>query len=164
MHLHSRRENINSISGWHFDSLLLFINRKPISTPAQSHEPCFLWSVTQRNLFVRYRFVTRGLPLLKHKHNHVHAISYPFSFFRNLWSWNRNNIRKCEHLFPMWSLLLSGCLIPILHHSQGSSTYGKMESEYPEGGHPTVYYINRESLTSHLKIIIQWRRQRDLTW
>jgi len=30
--------------------------------------------------------------------------------------------RKCEHLFPVWSLLLSGCSYLLPHHSQGSTT------------------------------------------
>ena len=78
----------------------------------------------------------------------------------NLLLWNRDSTRKCEHLFPIQSLLLSGCSYLFSHHSQGSSTerWSWITLRVVTA---RMFYVLMWSLTSPF---IQWRLQRHSTW
>jgi len=86
-----------------------------------------------------------------------------FLSFHNLWSWNRKSTWKYEHLFSVWSLLLSGSSNLLPNHSQGSSTEWRNQN-IMRVITAWVYYVPRGSLMSPFFYLIQWRWQHSLTW
>jgi len=111
-----------------------------------------------------------GYVVNKYVLHHSLAVCYllidSFLSFRDLLSWNRDSTRKCEHLFPVWSFLLSDYSHsppPQHHHSQGSSrerwsrnTLSVVTARVylrPQG----IFYVPPFYL-------IQLRRQYHLTW
>ena len=89
--------------------------------------------------------------------------------FFNLWSWKTDSRRKCEHLFrvPFIEWLFASPLPSVT-----GEQYVKMESKYSENGHCAVTArvtsvlrpLTRQFLNVPPFKLIQWRRQRHLTW
>ena len=70
-------------------------------------------------------------------------------FFRfMIWSWNRDSTWKRKHLFPVWSILLSGCSY-LLQNPLGRNTK-RWSRNAPRVVTSSVYYATRGSLTSPL--------------